>query len=256
MPFHRHSSEWRFFVDMRRNSRYNQANICKAVEIMSIFDMWNLPFERISGNEKQLQDRFEKAQAEGRAQGYVPVIFMETDSDMLQSACEDALDEFDDLDAFAESVRAASDAIDPQTYECDEWARIQADRAAGLFDDMEDGETEDGFALEGAKRLFLLKVPVNEPWRVFERIPFGGFGSCPENGVHAAFARMWYEKYGAVPAIISDCSVQYLLPAAAKPDASFNDQLIQYCPSLTEYIHPDAFAGQFAPVRVWFFFWD
>lgn len=223
---------------------------------MSIFDMWNIPFERISGSEKQLQERFAKAQAEGREQGWVPVLFMETDSDMLESAVQDALDEFGTMDDFAEGVRTEAEKIDATAYECDEWARIQADRAAGLFDDMEDGETEDGFALEGAKRLFLLKVPVAEPWRVFERIPFGGFGSCPENGVHMAFARHWHEKYGAVPAIISDCSVQYLLPDVIQPDAAFNDQLINYCPSLTEYIHPDAFVGQFAPVKVWFFFWD
>lgn len=218
--------------------------------------MWGLPFERISGNEKQLQERFVQAQAEGRTQGFTPVIFMETDSDMLESAAQDALDEYDSMEAFAESVRAMANDVQAAGYRCDEWARIEADLAAGLFDDMEDGETEDGFALEGAKRLFLLKVPVIEPWRVFEHIPFGGFGSCPENGVHTAFAKHWYEKYGAVPAIISDCSIQYLLPKAAKPDANFNTELINYCPSLTEYIHPDSFAGQFAPVKVWFFFWD
>lgn len=223
---------------------------------MSIFTMWDLPFERISGNEKQLMERFLKAQAEGRAQGYVPVIFMETDSDMLESAAQDALDEFCSMDAFAESVRLTAGGVNAAEYKCDEWARIEADNNAGLFDDMEDGDTEDGFALEGAKRLFLLKVPVTEPWRVFERIPFGGFGSCPENGVHMAFARHWYEKYGAVPAIISDCSVQYLLPELAEADAGLNEELINYCPSLTEYIHPNCFAGQFAPVKVWFFFWD
>lgn len=223
---------------------------------MSIFDKWSLPFERVSGGEKQLMERFLQAQTDGKAQGYVPVIFMETDSDMLESACEDALDEFDTMDEFAKDVRAQADAIDAAKYECDEWARIQADRAAGLFDDMEDGETEDGFALEGAKRLFLLKVPVDEPWRVFERIPFGGFGSCPDNGVHMAFARHWYDKFGAVPAVISDCSVQYLLPQTVQANDALNDQLINYCPSLTEYIHPDSFAAQFAPVKVWFFFWD
>jgi len=223
---------------------------------MSIFNLWELPFERISGNEQQLMERFLKAQADGRAQEYVPVIFMETDSDMLESAAQDALDEFDSMDVFAESVRNTAEKMDAGSYRCDEWERISADRAAGMFDDMEDGETEDGFALEGAKRLFLLKVPVSEPWRVFERIPFGGFGSCPENGVHMAFARHWYEKYGAVPAIISDCSIQYLLPEAAKADANFNEELINYCPSLTEYIHPDCFSSQFAPVKVWFFFWD
>lgn len=223
---------------------------------MSIFDLWGLPYERISGGDQQLQARFAQAQAEGRANGWTPVIYMETDSDMLQSAAEDVLDEFDSIDAFAAAVRAQAGEISVSDYRCDEWQRIQADRAAGMFDDMEDGETEDGFALEGAKRIFLVKVPVSEPWRVFERVPFGGFGSCPENGVHMAFAKHWHEKYGAVPAIVSDCSVQYLLPEKAAADEALNEQLIQYCPSLTEYIHPDSFAAQFAPVKVWFFFWD
>lgn len=223
---------------------------------MSIFNLWNIPFERISGSAAQLQTRFEQAQAEGRANGWTPVIYMETDSDMLESAAEDALAEFDSMDEFAEDVRAQAESIRVSDYRCDEWPRIEVDLAAGMYDDMDDGETEDGFALEGAKRLFLLKVPVNEPWRVFERIPFGGFGCCPENGVHMAFAKHWFEKYGAVPALISDCSVQYLLSESAAADDALNSELIQYCPSLTEYLHPKTFAAQFAPVKVWFFFWD
>lgn len=223
---------------------------------MSIFDLWNIPYERVSGSEAQLMARFKQAQAEGRANGWTPVIYMETDSDMLQSAAEDALNDHETLARFGKAVRDQAALINVAEYRCDEWLRIQADRAAGMFDDMEDGETEDGFALEGAKRLFLLKVPTAEPWRVFEHIPFGGFGSCPENGVHMAFAKHWFDTYGAVPAILSDCSVQYLLPGTAEATAELNEQLIQYCPSLTEYIHPDSFADQFAPVKVWFFFWD
>lgn len=223
---------------------------------MNPSSLWNIPAERISGDERQLMQRFLQAQQEGKAQGYVPLIFMETDSDMLESACEDALADYETLEAFGAAVRAQAEQTDVSLYRCDEWPRIQADTDAGLFDDMSGGEAEDGFALEGARRLFLLKVPVDVPWRVFEKIPFGGFGCCPENGVHMAFARRWHEQYGAVPAILSDCSVQYLLPALARPDDSLNRQLVNYCPSLTEYIHPEEFADQFAQVRVWFFFWD
>lgn len=223
---------------------------------MNLFQKWNVPFERISGNAEQLLTRFLQAQQDGQTDGYVPLIYMETDSDMLESACEDALGEFDTLDAFGAAVRAQSETIDIGLYRCDEWPRIQLDTDAGLFDDMEDGETEDGFTLEGARRLFLLKVPVDAPWRIFERIPFGGFGCCPENGVHMAFARRWYERYGAAPAVISDCGIQYLLPAPVGGDARLNGELVNYCPSLTEYIHPKRFAEQFGPVRVWFFFWD
>lgn len=223
---------------------------------MNLFQMWNVPFERISGDASQLLQRFRQAQQDGAAHGYVPLIFMETDSDMLESACDDALDEYETLDAFANAVRAESAKTDIGSYRCDEWVRIQADLDAGLFDDMSDGEVEDGFALDGAKRLFLLKIPVAEPWRIFEKVPFGGFGCCPDNGVHMAFARHWYERFGAVPAIISDCSLQYLLPETAAASVSLNDQLVNYCPALTEYIHPKAFGEQFSQVLVWFFFWD
>lgn len=223
---------------------------------MNLFSMWQIPHERISGDAGQLLERFRQAQRDGQSQGFVPVIFMETDSDMLESACEDALAEWETLEAFGAAVRAGASKTDIGSYRCDEWPKIQLDTDAGLFDDMSGGEAEDGFALEGAKRLFLLKVPVDEPWRIFEKLPFGGFGSCPENGVHMAFARHWHERYGAVPAILSDCSIQYLLPKPPQPDAALNDQLVNYCPSLTEYIHPREFAEQFAQVQVWFFFWD
>ena len=59
----------------------------------------------------------------------------------------------------------------------------------------------------------LARVPVTEPWAVFEKVPVGDGGSRL-----AALAREWYEKYGAVPAALGADWVEFTLPDTP-PDA-------------------------------------
>lgn len=78
--------------------------------------------------------------------------------------------------------------------------------------------------------LYLVEVPVKEPWQVFAYIPFGDWNECPNAGEHIAIAKYWYEKYGASVAYISNDLIEYHLPQPATGDTmSLAEEHMGYC---------------------------
>ncbi len=70
----------------------------------------------------------------------------------------------------------------------------------------------DDFDFADGSNIYLVEVPVKEPWQVFAYIPFGGWNECPDADEQMAVAKYWYEKYGAVAAHFSNDMIQYYLP--------------------------------------------
>lgn len=66
--------------------------------------------------------------------------------------------------------------------------------------------------------LYLVEVPVKEPWKVFAYVPFGDWNECPKAEEHMAIAKYWYEKHGACAAYISNDVVEYYLPSSVMGD--------------------------------------
>ena len=60
--------------------------------------------------------------------------------------------------------------------------------------------------------IILAEIPVKNPWEVFAYLPFGGWNECPANEEHMAVAKYWFEKYGAVPALMTHDVLEYVLP--------------------------------------------
>ena len=76
----------------------------------------------------------------------------------------------------------------------------------------------DNFGISEGSNVYLVEVPVKEPWQVFAYIPMGEWNECPTAEEHMAVAKYWYEKYGAVVAHISNDMIQYYLPKSVKGD--------------------------------------
>ena len=55
------------------------------------------------------------------------------------------------------------------------------------------------FETEKPVELFIVKVPVKNPWEIFAWLPMGNWNECPATSEHMAISRYWFEKYGAVP---------------------------------------------------------
>ena len=110
--------------------------------------------------------------------------------------------------------------------------------------------------------LILAKIPVKNPWEVFAYLPFGNWNECPDTPELMAAAKYWFEKYGAVPAVMTHDELEFLLPSPVPTDDAMITALEQYgfCPDVVEQGAEDATVGSLADVlrqsTVWYFWWD
>ena len=57
--------------------------------------------------------------------------------------------------------------------------------------------------------VILVKVPTTKPYEVLAYFGMGGYNECPFPAEQVAVAKYWYEKYGAVPAVITDDTIVF-----------------------------------------------
>lgn len=108
--------------------------------------------------------------------------------------------------------------------------------------------------------MILAEIPVKNPWEVFAWLPFGGWNECPGDQEQMAVAKYWFEKYGAVPAVMTSSVLEYDLPAPVKREEAMALAMEQYafCPDIVDqgcgtigYL-----ADSLAKSTKWFFWWD
>lgn len=130
---------------------------------------------------------------------------------------------------------------------------------------MEGGEPIDRFlsitGYEGdTVPLLLAEIPAEHPWEVFARLPFGGWNDCPAGGEQMAAAKYWYERYGAVPAVMTADILEYDLPAPAPRAQAMELALQQYafCGDIVEQGvgTVGALADSLSQSSKWYFWWD
>ena len=91
-------------------------------------------------------------------------------------------------------------------------------------------------------------------------MPFGGWNECPLPEDHIAVAKYWYEKYGAVPAVITEDVLEFSVPAPVKREEAqalaweqylyCADIVVQGCESI------GLLADILSKSTTWFFWWD
>lgn len=109
--------------------------------------------------------------------------------------------------------------------------------------------------------LVLAKIPVKHAYEIFAYLPMGGWNACPSNDNLIAISRLWQEKYGALPAVLSCDSLEYQLPKSISETDAKDLAIKQYafCPSLIEEsdgITISSHAQALKLSTVWYFWWD
>lgn len=108
--------------------------------------------------------------------------------------------------------------------------------------------------------IVLAEIPVKNPWEVFAYLPFGGWNECPANEEHMAVAKYWFEKYGAVPALMTHDVLEYSLPASISQEKAMEVAWEQftYCSDIVEQGvgTVGALADGLAQSKFWYFWWD
>lgn len=135
-----------------------------------------------------------------------------------------------------------------------------------LLGEMEGGEVNDRFAgiwnFSDRKTLplILAEIPVKHPWEIFAYLPFGGWNECPDTPELMAAAKYWYEKYGAVPAVMTHDVLEFDLTEPVPEELVMELALEQYafCPDIVDQgvETVGALADMLRKSKKWYFWWD
>ena len=203
---------------------------------------------------------YEDAFAKKEMGGYTPVVIVVNDilteqlSGMSQSRDELLGGELPDAQQwFTETLTDMKESYGEY------WEQITAEtgHTGGKIDRLS------GFVDFGTKRsqeVIIAKIPTDKPWEVFAWIPFGGWNECPEPEVMMAVAKYWFEKYGAVPAVISHDVLEFAAQPVRDRSAAIGLALEQYafCNDIIDQGFQElcVLADTLTKSSVWSFWWD
>lgn len=137
-----------------------------------------------------------------------------------------------------------------------------------ILGEMAGGEAQDRFCgywdyrTKETLPLILAEIPAASPGEIFARLPFGGWNECPDTLELMAVARHWFERFGAVPAVMTHDVLEFILPAPIDRESAMELALQQYawCPDVVDQGAEDCTVGMLADTlaksTVWYFWWD
>lgn len=151
-----------------------------------------------------------------------------------------------------------------------------AERRAEAEDDSKDWDTEVVGRMEGGFNnhqfsgywnsetdmthpVILARIPVRHPWEVFAHLPFGNWNDCPDTPQLMAVARYWFEKFGAVPAVMTHDELDFALPKPIGWELAVQTAFEQYafCPDMDQnHESVGALADTLRQSKIWYFWWD
>lgn len=137
-----------------------------------------------------------------------------------------------------------------EEYSDTEWKQdvIGTDENVEPINDFEIAEDAD---------LYLVEVPVREPWEVFAYIPMGNWNECPKAEEHMAIAKYWYEKYGACVAYIANDVIEYCLPQPVAEGTMFlAEEHLGYSADVLQGCNLTSLASLLKKSSIWYFWWD
>jgi len=109
--------------------------------------------------------------------------------------------------------------------------------------------------------IIIARIPTDKPWELAAWIPMGGWNECPAPEVQVAVFKYWYEKYGAIPAVVhSDIWELYVEKPPRTKDAAAALAWEQYgfCSDIiwqgAQKIN--VLASTLLNSKIWYFWWD
>lgn len=203
----------------------------------------------------------------GRAEGYAPVL-LPCDEYLYEYLSEVFADGFDVENCLREAAASGRDILaarlksltspedpDLESINIDEMAaETSGGGAYNVFSSIFEPITRK--VLPGA----LVRLPTAEPWQATSYIPFGDWNDCPAPAEMTAICKYWYEKYGAVPAVITHDTLEFFLPEAVSASDAQDaaKELFAAAPDIV--FQGSGMLGELADTlrksRVWYLWWD
>ena len=108
--------------------------------------------------------------------------------------------------------------------------------------------------------LLLAEVPANQPWQILAWFPIGGWEHCPKAEHLVSVAKHWFEEFGAVPAVISEGIMEFVVPHPVSEEESFPlaKEHYAFCTDIVDQNLGtiNALAAVLRKSTVWFFGWE
>ena len=227
-----------------------------------------------------IMSAYSYARREGIQEGFVPVLIMAHDETLLECLVMNS-DPEHDADIYEFDLKNVTEyrnkmLLSPVKDARAIFDKLISERKEEALDDdmdfdneilgpMEGGEINDRFGslwkyddTSMTYPLILAKIPVKNPWEIFAYLPFGGWNDCPDTQDLMAAAKYWYEKYGAIAAVISHDELEFVLKDPVPKAQAMEVAIEQFglCPDHLQNGNIGSLADSLWQSRVWYFWWD
>ena len=222
------------------------------------------PFEciKVESDEKKVMELYNLMAIDGEKKGYTPIIIIEDEHGLMEENIKFAEEDFGSLKNF-------------ETLCLESYRNVNIDNFFNerkrYYEDEEKFEEQDGDNLyepsnsvylgENTENIYIAKIPTKNPYEVMAYIPMGGFDECPENTVHMAIAKHWFEKYGAFPICIGNDTIQYKIDKPVKDENQLESLAMEqylYCGDIiwqgVETLNN--LKTSLGNSSIWYFWWD
>lgn len=228
-----------------------------------------------------MMDAYREACELGKIEGFVPMLISADDKSLWESLLENINHERDDNNYSAEEVKEYRDKmLSTQPLDGNEvlngWIKERIEEAnrdelnweKEIIGKPQGGDAQHRFLAiwnygsAYTQPMILAKIPVKNSWEVFAYLPFGNWNDCPDTLELMATAKLWYERYGAIPAVLTQDQLEFRLEKPVPEAVSIEVALQHYgfCPDVIEQTGEEGgigrLASQLSKSTVWSFWWD
>lgn len=217
----------------------------------------------IEGNDAEgIMERYHQALIEGKREGYTPLIIILSDLmvEMFDIGAENTNNDRETIIASAKDINVKVlfkrflDDVMPMDEDEDEdiTGEFSMEEQIHQLISIQDLKNE---------KVILAKIPTNNPWEAAAWVPMGGFNECPLPEEQVAIFKYWYEKYGAVPALVTHDVWEFFVenpPETQEVAESLAWEQFGFCSDIVwqGVGTVNGLAGTLIHSSVWYFWWD
>ena len=187
-------------------------------------DLYNFEFEEIKDlSYKEIEKKYLEIYKEGKEKNFTPVFLV----------LDDILLEKFELDMEDEETNNIMDVVNLNLEKSKNinalelLKKIQVENMEDIKENIDEYFAEKSYKFDDGEKydlelsslfdyngdfkdnVILVKVPTKNPYEVLGYFGMGGYNDCPLPAEQVAVAKYWYEKHGAVPAVITYDEIEF-----------------------------------------------
>jgi hypothetical protein len=219
-------------------------------------------------------NRWHELTRQGKQDGFFPLLILPEDTlaEALELALEDAglKNTPENIIVFRNRILQQAAGIDPVAFLQKRLSELdETYEDIDILGDFKECEPDECFYsyMDGNRpypELLIAKVPAKYPWELAAWFPMGGFNECPPPAEQVAVFKYWYEKYGAVPGIVTGANWEFELtrpPLTGQEAEELAKEHFAFCEDVVVQAGEDwdtirALASRLKGSTTWYFWWD